>query len=204
MGCNTRRSGGTRPTPKADGRVAIEGPAARQALTSRAVSSRRLWAPWRLEYIKRPGPDECIFCTKPAAGDDAASYILTRGRRCYAMLNAYPYNNGHLMVAPYEHVGSIEALAEDTLLELMTLAQRALGALRAAYGPDGFNLGINQGKIAGAGFDEHVHLHVVPRWSADTNYMPVIGSTRVLPESLRSSYDAVSAALAETERGEQR
>jgi len=159
------------------------------------MSDQRLWAPWRLEYIKGPGPDECIFCAKPR-GDDAAAYILERGEGCFVMLNAYPYNNGHVMIAPYEHVPSIEALQEPTLLELMTLAQRSLAAVREAYGPDGFNLGINQGKIAGAGFDEHVHLHVVPRWSADTNFMPVIGSTRVLPESLESSYEALAAALA--------
>lgn len=159
------------------------------------MPGRRLWAPWRLEYIKGPKPEECIFCTKPREGD-AAAYILERGERCFSMLNAYPYNNGHVMVAPYRHAPSIEDLEEPALLELMTLAQRSLAALREAYGPDGFNLGVNQGKIAGAGFDEHVHLHVVPRWSADTNFMPVIGSTRVLPESLESSREALAAALA--------
>lgn len=161
------------------------------------MSDRRLWAPWRLEYIKAPKPDECIFCTKPQLGDDAAGHILERRERCFSMLNAYPYANGHLMVAPYEHVPSIEDLDAPALAELMALAQRSLVALRDVYRPDGFNLGINQGKIAGAGFDEHVHLHVVPRWSADTNFMPVIGSARVLPESLASSYRALTAALDE-------
>lgn len=160
------------------------------------MSGRRLWAPWRLEYIKGSKPDECIFCTKPKEDDAAAAYILERGERCFIMLNAYPYNNGHVMVAPYQHAPSVEDLDAPVLLELMTLAQRSLAALREAYGPDGFNLGVNQGKIAGAGFDEHVHLHVVPRWSADTNFMPVIGSTRVLPESLESSHEALAAALA--------
>lgn len=160
------------------------------------MPERRLWAPWRLEYIKGPGPGECIFCTKPRQGDDAAAHIVERGERCFTMLNTYPYNNGHLMVSPYEHHPSIEELEESVLLELMTLARRSLAALREAYGPDGFNLGINQGKIAGAGFDDHVHLHVVPRWSADTNYMPVIGSTRVLPESLDGSYRELTEALA--------
>ena len=159
------------------------------------MSGQRLWAPWRLEYIQGPKPEECIFCTQPKRDDDAAAYILERGERCFTMLNAYPYNNGHVMVAAYEHVPSIEDLEEPTLLELMTLVQRSLAALREAYAPDGFNLGVNQGKIAGAGFDEHVHLHVVPRWSADTNFMPVIGSSRVLPESLDSSYEALAAAL---------
>jgi ATP adenylyltransferase len=159
------------------------------------MRERRLWAPWRLDYIKGPKPDECIFCTAPALGDDPAAHLIERGETCFSMLNAYPYNNGHLMIAPYEHVPSIEELEGPTLLELMTMSQRSLATLRDAYGPDGFNLGINQGKIAGAGFDDHVHLHVVPRWSADTNYMPVIGSTRVLPESLDGSYAALTAAL---------
>ncbi len=163
------------------------------------MTGRRLWAPWRLEYIKGPKPDECIFCSKPQRGDDAAARILERGEVCFSILNAFPYNNGHLMVAPFEHVGSIEGLDAATLAEMMALAQRSLAALRAAYGPDGFNMGINEGKIAGAGFDEHVHLHVVPRWGGDTNYMPVVGSTRVLPESLDSSYEALTEALAGAE-----
>jgi ATP adenylyltransferase len=160
------------------------------------VPEERLWAPWRLDYIKGPKPEECIFCSKPAAGDDEDSYIVARGEQCFAMLNAYPYNNGHLMVSPYEHVPSIEGLPEPTLLELMTLTQRALAALRDVYGPEGFNIGINQGKVAGAGMEDHVHLHVVPRWGADTNFMPVIGDTRVLPQSLADSWTAISRALA--------
>jgi ATP adenylyltransferase len=157
--------------------------------------SRRLWAPWRLEYIKGPKPDECIFCSRPRLGDDEAARIVERGNRCFTMLNAYPYNNGHLMVSPYEHVPSIEDLDPEALAEVMTLASRSLAALRHSYGPDGFNLGINLGKIAGAGFDEHVHLHVVPRWAGDTNYMPVLGSTRVLPDALDGSYEALRSAL---------
>ena len=160
------------------------------------MSGERLWAPWRLEYIKGPKADECIFCTKPQAGDDRASYIVRRGEHCFTILNAFPYNNGHLMVAPYRHVPSIEELEADALLELMTMAQESLGALRRAYGPEGFNLGINQGKVAGAGVEHHVHLHVVPRWGADTNFMPVIGGTRVLPQSLSDSYDALTEAYA--------
>jgi ATP adenylyltransferase len=160
------------------------------------VPEERLWAPWRLDYIKGPKPKECIFCSKPAAGDDEDSYIVARGEQCFVMLNAYPYNNGHLMVSPYEHVPSIEELPEATLLELMTLTQRTLGALRDVYGQEGFNIGINQGRVAGAGVEHHVHLHVVPRWGADTNFMPVIGDTRVLPQSLADSWTAISRALA--------
>jgi ATP adenylyltransferase len=166
------------------------------------MSEQRLWAPWRLDYIKGPKPDECIFCERPRLGDDAAAYIVERGERCFTMLNAFPYNNGHVMVSPYEHVSSIEDLDAETLAELTALTKRSLGALRDVYYPEGFNLGINQGNIAGAGFDEHVHLHVVPRWGGDTNFMPVIASTHVLPESLESSYRALSGALGRYDGGE--
>jgi ATP adenylyltransferase len=159
------------------------------------MAEERLWAPWRLEYIKGPKADECIFCAGPTADDDRAKYILRRGEHCFAMLNAFPYNNGHLMVSPYRHVASIEELDEPALLELMTMTQASLAALREAYAPEGFNLGVNQGKIAGAGVEHHVHLHVVPRWGADTNFMPVIGDTRVLPQSLDDSYHDLTRAF---------
>jgi ATP adenylyltransferase len=155
------------------------------------MAEERLWAPWRLEYIKGPKPQECIFCAKPATGDDRAAHIVHRGEHCFVMLNTFPYNNGHMMISPYEHVPSIEELGDPVLLELMTLSQRSLVALRETYGPEGFNIGINQGKVAGAGFDDHAHLHVVPRWGADTNFMPVIGDTRVLPQSLDESWAAL-------------
>lgn len=156
------------------------------------MAEQRLWAPWRLDYIKGPKPDECIFCAAAAADDDAGSYVVARAERCFAVLNAYPYNNGHLMISPYDHVPSIEDLGEETLLGLMRLTQRSLKAIRDAYAPEGFNIGVNQGKIAGAGVEDHVHLHVVPRWSADTNFMPVIGDTRVLPQSLDDSWATLS------------
>jgi ATP adenylyltransferase len=156
------------------------------------VAEQRLWAPWRLEYIQGPKSDECIFCTALASDDDAASYLLHRGERCFVMLNAYPYTSGHVMISPNEHVSSLEELDSDTLLELMTLTQRSLGAIREAYGPEGFNMGVNQGKVAGAGVEDHVHLHVVPRWAGDTNFMPVVGDVRVLPQSLDDSYEALS------------
>ncbi len=159
------------------------------------MAEQRLWAPWRLEYIKGPKPEECIFCAGAAAEDDAASYVVARGERCFVMLNAYPYNNGHVMVSPCEHVPSIEELDDPTLLELMGLTQRSLAAIREAYGPEGFNMGINQGKVAGAGVEDHVHLHVVPRWGGDTNFMPVVGSTRVLPESLDESWNTLSKLM---------
>jgi ATP adenylyltransferase len=150
-----------------------------------------------MEYIKGPKTGECIFCTKPRLGDDEAALIVHRGEHCFVILNAYPYNNGHVMVAPYAHEPSIEALDEPALLEMMTLAKRSLGVLRDEYAPEGFNLGINQGKVAGAGVEDHAHLHVVPRWGADTNFMPVIGDTRVLPQVLSDSWKALSARFAD-------
>jgi ATP adenylyltransferase len=155
---------------------------------SRVVSSQRLWAPWRMSYVQSERRDEgCIFCLAAQSGDDDARLVLFRGAGCLVMLNAYPYNNGHVMVAPQRHVGSIEALDDDELLELMTLARRAQRAVRDAYAPDGFNLGVNEGETAGAGFADHVHLHVVPRWKADSNFMAVTADTRVLPQSLEDS-----------------
>jgi ATP adenylyltransferase len=151
-----------------------------------------MWAPWRLEYIKGPDPEDCIFCAAVEGERDAERYVVARGERCIVLLNAYPYNNGHLMVAPVDHVPSIEELADGSLLELMQLTRRSNMVLREAYAPDGFNIGINQGKVAGAGFDDHVHLHVVPRWGGDTNFMPVIADTRVLPQSLDDSYELLS------------
>jgi ATP adenylyltransferase len=156
------------------------------------MAEQRLWAPWRLEYIKGPKDGECVFCRAEALGDDESAYIVHRGEHCFVILNAYPYNNGHVMVAPYEHVPTIEDLDDDALLDLMHLSQRSLQAIREAYSPDGFNLGVNQGAVAGAGVADHVHLHVVPRWGADTNFMPVIGSTRVLPQSLDDSWETLS------------
>jgi len=158
------------------------------------MSEERLWAPWRMPYIKGEKSGQCVFCAKPAWGDDEAAAIVHRGEHSYVMLNAFPYTNGHLMISPYLHTGTIEDLDEPTLLELMMLSRRSLAALRVAYRPEGFNVGFNLGKVAGAGFDDHVHLHVVPRWGADSNFMPVIGNARVLPELLEESYRALRAA----------
>lgn len=153
-----------------------------------------MWAPWRLDYIRGPKPESCIFCDAVGSDDDRRQYVVHRGERCFVLLNAYPYNNGHVMVAPYKHCPSIEALDAAELTELMVLAQRSIAAIRAVYAADGFNLGINQGAIAGAGIEEHMHLHVVPRWSADTNFMPVIGDTRVLPQALDQSWEELTNA----------
>mgnify|MGYP002402968272 CR=1 FL=1 len=145
---------------------------------------------------KTPKSQACIFCTLPAEQRDQENYILYRGDLCFMMLNRYPYNNGHLMIAPYRHVETIEKLDAATLAELMAQAQLALRALRLEMHPDGFNMGINEGKVAGAGFDEHMHYHIVPRWNGDTNFMPVIADIKVMPEHLASVYQKLKRALA--------
>lgn len=163
------------------------------------MAKERLWAPWRLDYIRAPGPEECIFCRAVAGeGGDEAGHVLHRGERCFALLNAFPYTSGHLMIAPYDHVPSIEALDPPALTELMTLSQRAIAALRDNYRPEGFNLGINEGRAAGAGIEDHVHLHVLPRWGGDTNFMTAVGDARVLPQSLADSWAELRQRFAET------
>ena len=156
-----------------------------------------LWAPWRMAFItpKTPPPPGCIFCTQPAAQRDDEYHILYRGEHCFMMLNRYPYNNGHLMISPFQHIGSISLLDTETLTELMTQAQLALRAIRLAMSPDGFNMGINEGKVAGAGFADHMHYHIVPRWNGDTNFMPVVADTKVMPEHLDNVYKHLKAAL---------
>jgi ATP adenylyltransferase len=160
------------------------------------VANHRIWAPWRLPYVKDASKDtDCIFCTKPAQGNDEETFIVHRGERCYVILNTFPYTNGHLMVAPFQHVGRLQDLDSETLAEIMRLGARATAILDDAYGPEGYNVGFNQGRIAGAGFDSHIHMHVVPRWAGDTNYMPVIADTRVMPQSLEQSYETLRGAF---------
>jgi ATP adenylyltransferase len=133
------------------------------------------------------GPS-CVFCDLPARNEDDRTYILHRGERAYVIMNLYPYNNGHLMMVPYRHVDNLRDLEEATLAEMMTLAQRSQDVLEDAMRPQGFNLGINQGRAAGAGIAEHVHMHLVPRWVGDTNFMPVMGDVRVMPQHLDETY----------------
>ena len=160
----------------------------------RPVANHRIWAPWRLEYVKdasKDVEDDCIFCAKPAQESDEENLIVHRGERCFVILNKFPYTNGHLMVAPYEHVGSLPALDSETVAEMMALAQRAMTVLEQTYSPHGYNVGFNQGRVAGAGVEHHIHMHVVPRWGGDTNFMPVLADTRVMPQSLEDSYAAL-------------
>ncbi len=147
-----------------------------------------LWAPWRLEYIEHADEQEgCVFC------DPDPAMVVHSGERVRVLLNKYPYASGHLLVAPKRHVGDFRALDEDEALEIHRLAQRGVGALADEYAPQGFNLGWNLGRVAGAGIVDHVHLHVVPRWGGDTNFMPVLADVRVLPESLADSQRRLAA-----------
>jgi ATP adenylyltransferase len=155
------------------------------ALAAERASSR-IWAPWRIEYIKGEKSPECIFCAKPAL-DDESALIVRRGESCFVMLNAYPYTSGHVMIAPYEHTADLAGLGEATARELIALTQESLRAIAEAYGPEGFNVGANLGTVAGAGVADHVHMHVVPRWEGDTNFMSSLADTRVLPESLQDT-----------------
>lgn len=147
-----------------------------------------LWAPWRMDYIAGAKPEDCIFCEKAGETDDAKNFVLFRGKLTFVLLNIYPYNNGHLMIAPYRHLDSLEKLGQEELLDMVRLVQRSVAILTQALKAEGFNLGINQGKIAGAGIEEHIHFHVVPRWSGDTNFMPILGNTKVVPEHLEATY----------------
>ncbi len=185
-----------------------------------------LWTPWRYSYVTKaedpprrkgvpdalaawPGDLGCVFCNMIAAADwalhqnvapgavDRAIYLLERGKSCYLVLNGFPYNNGHLMIVPYAHQASLAALPLATAAEMMLLARRAERALRLVYKPHGLNFGLNLGEAAGAGVAEHLHLHALPRWSGDTNFMTVVAETRILPEMLEASWERLREALAQ-------
>ena len=146
-----------------------------------------LHAPWRIEYILSPKPklDASLFTQIAQSSDDEANLVIARDRSCYALLNRYPYNGGHIMVVPYKEVPDLNGLTDDELADLWKLVRRCTNALTAAMKPDGFNIGINLGKVAGAGIAEHLHIHIVPRWNGDTNFMPVIAHTGVVPDALK-------------------
>jgi len=156
-----------------------------------------LWAPWRMGYVSAEQPKGCIFCTKPAAGDDEANQILHRGDLVCIMLNAFPYNTGHLMIAPFRHIGDPLDLTPQESSEALYTIRIAVEILRLAFSPEGFNIGMNIGHVAGAGFADHFHVHVVPRWSGDTNFMAVTADTRVVPEALADTYRRLKQALAQ-------
>ena len=153
-----------------------------------------LWAPWRMAYVKNARkPARCIFCVKSKERRDENNLLLHRGRHGLVMMNLFPYNSGHLLIAPYAHVKGLEQLPDEAALDLMHLTQLSLKVLRAEMKPEGFNVGINLGRVAGAGIEAHVHLHLVPRWNGDTNFMPLFGETRVMPEHLQATYRKLRA-----------
>jgi ATP adenylyltransferase len=172
----------------------------------------RLWAPWRLHYITSEDRKECttppahrtgcIFCDKPAEGEasDATNLIVARGPACFVILNAFPYNNGHLMVLPYRHIAEPCEMTAEESAEMMATACQLTTVLGDVYRPDGYNIGMNVGSAAGAGIAAHLHLHLVPRWNGDTNFMPVVGEVKVLPETLEQTYEKVKAAIAAREK----
>jgi len=156
-----------------------------------------LWTPWRYRYIADASKDDrCIFCDALAANDDARTQIVFRGAKNFVILNRFPYTSGHVMVVPYAHVADLSAAEPDTLAENILIARRVQSALERTYHPQGYNLGMNLGRAAGAGVAGHLHLHVLPRWAGDANFMTVVGETRVEPEDLSTTYEKLRAALA--------
>ena len=143
-----------------------------------------LWAPWRIEYILQKKEDECIFCNKPQQNDDQKNLILSRGEYCYVIMNYYPYNNGHVMVVPYQHTSKMTDLSKEESTEMMALLSRCISVLEEEMMPNGFNIGMNLGEVAGAGVKDHI----VPRWNGDMNFMPVTGHTKVVPEALEETW----------------
>jgi ATP adenylyltransferase len=158
------------------------------AIQERSFVMDYLWAPWRIEYIEMGKPAGCILCDKPDQSDDAGNLILCRGEQNFIIMNRYPYNAGHLMVAPYRHLATPEDFTDDELSEHYGLVRKCLGVLREVFHPAGFNLGMNLGRAAGAGIEGHAHTHIVPRWSGDTNFMPVLSGVKVVSEAITETY----------------
>ena len=162
-----------------------------------------LWAPWRMGYVAAEQPEGCIFCTKPAANDDEANWILYRGESVFIMLNAFPYNTGHLLVAPFRHLSDVLDMTPQESSEILYGIRIAVEVLRSSFSPQGLNIGVNMGQVAGAGYADHVHVHVVPRWAGDTNFMAVTADTRVVPQALADTYRRLRDQLAQREADRQ-
>jgi len=171
-------------------RLALTGGKKRVKLESVAKEEgvKYIWAPWRIEYIEMAKPEGCIFCDKPKEARDEANYILYRGEKNFVMLNAYPYNPGHLLVAPYRHIANFEELTDEELGEHFQIVRRSVELLKRVFKPGGLNIGVNLGRVAGSGIDDHIHSHIVPRWGGDTNFMPALADTKVIPQALSETY----------------
>ncbi len=155
---------------------------------------KTLWAPWRIEYITGGKKEGCIFCDKPKEGNDKKNLILYKGETSFIIMNRYPYSNGHLMAVPYRHINNMSELDHKERLELMNLTTKCIEILKV-MNPDGFNIGMNLGTAGGAGIDDHLHFHIVPRWNGDTNFMPLIADVKVMPEYLEDTYETLSEHL---------
>lgn len=154
-----------------------------------------LWAPWRMKYIERPSGSGNIFVDLPAEDQDEKNLILYRGKTAFVIMNAFPYTNGHLLVAPLRETNDLTSMSDEELLEANQLVAKCVGWLTKLYGPDGFNIGVNLGRAAGAGIPQHIHWHIVPRWNGDTNFMTTVGEVRVMPQSLEESYHKILAVI---------
>ncbi len=154
---------------------------------------KQLWAPWRMEFLKddKTKTCDCVFCALPREKNDQTNLIVHRAKYNFVILNKYPYNNGHLMVVPFKHTSNLGDLSKEEQSEMMEFGNHAISALKEAYKPEGFNLGMNLGQAAGAGIKDHLHLHIVPRWNGDTNFMPVIGDVKSMPEHLQKSFESL-------------
>lgn len=159
---------------------------------------KQVWAPWRVEYFKIPKDKGCFLCRSFASRQDRRNHVVQRGKTCAVVINRYPYTAGHLMVCPYRHVSQLEELTDEEILEMMHLAQESIRALRHTIKPHGFNIGINIGEAAGAGLKDHIHLHVVPRWQGDTNFITVMGDVRVVSQSLLELWDILRKAFGQS------
>lgn len=163
------------------------------------IGVKKMWAPWRMRYINGTHKDDgCIFCVKPKEEKDKENLILYRGKYTFIIMNLFPYNNGHIMIAPYKHTGNLEDLEEGEMLEIMTLSAKMISLMKSIMRPDGFNAGFNLGQAAGAGVADHLHFHVVPRWIGDTNFMPILGDTKVISEHIFDTYDKLKMLISDS------
>ena len=151
----------------------------------------KLWAPWRMDYIRTPKEDGCVFCKKHQSTKDRENLLLFRGEESFVLMNLYPYSNGHLMISPYKHISNTNDISAIGNQEIMSLTNKSMEIIKNIMGADGFNIGANLGKAAGAGIEEHLHFHIVPRWIGDTNFMPVVGNTKVMVEGLQETWDSM-------------
>ena len=157
----------------------------------------QIWAPWRMQYIQVKKPNGCFLCDEPIEDNDEANLILYRGKWNFIIMNNYPYNPGHLLIAPYKHIADLEKLPKQALYEHADLVTKSITVLKNAFNPTGFNVGMNIGSVAGAGTADHIHTHIVPRWQGDTNFMPVIGGLRVIPEAVAETYQKLKSGFRE-------